>query len=59
MRSQNYQSQPPPTNSADEPIKENEPLSNESIKVILLAFALGKPRPKDFVWRDIASKFRG
>jgi hypothetical protein len=40
-------------------IKENEPLSNESIKVILLAFALGKPRPKDFVWRDIASKFRG
>jgi hypothetical protein len=40
-------------------IKENEWLSNESIKVILLAFAGGKSRPKDFVWRDITSKFDG
>jgi hypothetical protein len=40
-------------------IKENERLSNESIKVILLAFARGKSRPRDFVWRDITSKFDG
>jgi hypothetical protein len=40
-------------------IKENERLSNESVKVILRAFAHGKSRPNDFVWRDITSMLGG
>ena len=46
-----------PGNGTHFPIKANERLSNENLKVILTAFAADKSRPGDFVWRDITAKF--
>jgi len=47
-----------PGNGTHFPIKANERLSNENVKVILTVFAAGKSRPGDFVWRDITAKVR-
>ncbi|WP_233123165.1 hypothetical protein [Agrobacterium vaccinii] len=38
-------------------VEANERLSNDNVKVILRAFADDKPKPQDFVWRDITVKF--
>jgi hypothetical protein len=48
-----------PGNGTHFSIKANEQLSNDNVKIILLAFADGKSRPADFVWRDITQELGG
>lgn len=46
-----------PGNGTDFLVKANETLPNESVKLILGAFARGLSKPKEFVWRDISAQF--
>lgn len=46
------------TNGAEVTVRENEVLSADHVKQILIAFAKGEDRPGFYVWRDASAKFR-